>query len=225
MERIVMPEGCCFPLPNAIDLELGALVEPLSIGVYAVRLARLRPGRPFAVLGAGPIGLSVLIAAKAAGAGAAYVTEPIPERRTMAMALGASWTGDPYADDVVSQIQSHEPLLLDTVFECSGKQEAMDVGVRLLAPGGRLMLIGIPSCDRVSFEMDWLRRREICLQNVRRQNECVQPAIELAATCPDSVRRMVTHRYPFGRTGEAFDVVADYRDGVVKAMIDMAAAT
>ena len=111
--------------------------------------------------------------------------------------------------------------MLDSVFECSGKQEAADVGVRLLKPGGKLLLIGIPRFDRMTFEMDRLRRRELCIQNVRRQNECMEPAIALAAARPDAVERLKTHVFPFERTAEAFDLVADYRDGVVKAMIHL----
>jgi L-iditol 2-dehydrogenase len=218
-ERLTMPEECCYALPPELSFDQAALVEPLSIGLYAVRLAGMRRGRPFAVLGAGPIGLCVLIAARAAGAGPAYVTEPIPERRAAAMSLGAAWAGDPYAADPVPTIEAREPLLLDTVFECSGKQEAMDEGVRLLAPGGRLMLIGIPAFDRASFEMDLLRRREIRLQNVRRQNECVADAIALAAERADALDRLRTHTFPLARAPEAMEWVANYRDGIIKAII------
>ncbi len=220
-ERIVMPEECCYPIPSGMSFDLATLVEPLSIGLYATRLAELRPGQSIGILGAGPIGLCVLIAARDHDVGPAFVTEPLERRRSMAMALGAAWAGDPYQENVVSAVESAMPLLLDVVFECSGKQEAMDLGVRLLKPGGALMLVGIPSFPRVSFDIDTLRRREIRLQNVRRQNECMTPAIELAARRPAEVERLITHIFPFERTSEAFDLVADYRDGVVKAMIHM----
>jgi len=218
-ERIVMPEDCCYPIPAAMTLDRAALVEPLSIGVYAARMAALRPGAPFAVLGAGPIGLCVLIAARAAGAGTAYVTEPIAPRRAVAESLGAEWTADPYASDPVAEILAREPLLFDAVFECAGQPEALDLGVRLLKPGGTLLVIGIPRADRVSFDIDLLRRREICIRNVRRQNECVEPALRLAGARPDLADRLQTHVFALDRCAEAFDLVANYRDGVVKAMI------
>ena len=84
------------------------------------------------------------------------------------------------------------------------------------------MLIGIPEVDRVSFAIDTLRRRELCIQNVRRQNECMQPALDLVEKGKVNVDSMITHRFPLERTQHAFDLVADYRDGVVKAMINMA---
>ena len=110
---------------------------------------------------------------------------------------------------------------LDVVFECCGEQSALDQAVALLKPGGKLMLIGIPSVDRVSFAIDSLRRKELCLQNVRRQNDCTKATLDMVAGGELRVDFMATHRFPFARTPEAFDLVANYRDGVVKAMIEM----
>lgn len=218
-EYIVMPEDCCFPTPPGMSADRAALVEPLSIGIYAVRLAALRPGASFAVLGAGPIGLSVMIAAHTVGGGVACVTEPIPERRRFAEELGAAWAADPHAGDAVGKLAVREPLLLETVFECAGQQEALDMGVRMLRPGGTLLIVGIPATPRISFEIDLLRRREIRIQNVRRQNECMEAAVRLAQEQADRVDRMCTHVFPFERAADAFDLVANYRDGVVKAII------
>jgi threonine dehydrogenase-like Zn-dependent dehydrogenase len=66
-----------------------------------------------------------------------------------------------------------------------------------------------------------LRRKEICIQNVRRQNECLQPAIDMVAAKRIDLAPMVTHHFPFSWAQEAFDLVAEYRDGVVKAMIEV----
>ncbi len=83
------------------------------------------------------------------------------------------------------------------------------------------MLVGIPpTLERVSFEIDELRRKEICIQNVRRQNHCVQPTLDMIARGDFNVDVMVTHRFPFAQAKAAFDLVAGYQDGVVKAMIE-----
>jgi L-iditol 2-dehydrogenase len=218
-ERIVMPEACCYPVRPATTLEQAALAEPLSIGVYAVEMSRLAPAAPIGILGCGPIGLSALLAVRIKGAGRIYATDRIDTRLAAARTAGASWTGNPDKTDVVAAIARQEPLLLDAVFECCGQQAALDQAVQLLKPGGKLMLVGIPTVERVAFVIDALRRKEICLQNVRRQNECVQPALDLVESGRAGVDFMVTHRFPFEQTREAFDLVADYRDGVVKAMI------
>jgi L-iditol 2-dehydrogenase len=218
-EFVVMPEANCFPLPQSISFEQAALVEPLSICCYAVKLAALRSDDRIAILGAGPIGLGVLIAAREAGIDRIYVTEPLAYRRALAKKLGAAVTFDPRGKDLDQQIFAHEQRQLDAVFECCGKQEALDDAIRLLKPGGKLMILGIPSADRVSFDMDLLRRKEICIQNVRRQNECVQTAIDLAPRITKQLDLLLTHRFVFEKTGDAFELVSGYKDGVIKATI------
>ncbi len=222
-ELLVMPEACCFPMPAGMTAFQGALVEPLAIGLYAVRQSVPLRGAAIAILGCGPIGFSVLLPALAQGARAVYVSDKLEPRLALARQAGALWTGNPEREDVVREIAAREPGLLDVVFECCGEQSALDQAVALLKPGGKLMLIGIPTVDRVSFSMDALRRKELCLQNVRRQNECTGAALELVARGELRADFMVTHRFPFERTPEAFDLVAGYRDGVVKAMIEMGA--
>ncbi len=178
-------------------------------------------GAKVGILGAGPIGLSVLFAARAQGAGRIFVTDKIEARLAMARKAGADWGGNPATGDVVAAITRQEPAQLDVVFECCGQQEALDQGIEVLKPGGKLMIVGIPpTLDRVSFKIDALRRKELCLQNVRRQNHCVQPALDMIARRDFDVNVMLTHRFPFSQTQAAFDLVAGYEQGVVKAMID-----
>ena len=219
-EQVVIPEQNCFPVPAHLSMEAAALAEPLSIAVYAVRSSiALSPETPVAILGAGPIGLCTMLAAKAAGARTFYVTDPLPERLALATKLGATWVGNPDEIDVVEQIARHEPLQVPVVFECCGKPEALDQGVLLLRPGGKLMIVGIPEGSRISLDIDELRRKEITIYNVRRQNECVEAAIELMADGMVDADLLVTHRIPLAETKVAFDLVADYRDGVLKAMV------
>ncbi len=220
-ERVVMPEACCFPTRPGTPPDHAALAEPLSIGLYATRLAGSMQGRSVGILGCGPIGLSVLLAARLAGAERVYATDPIEARAAAARAHGAGWTGSPETEDIVRAVQAREPLGLDLVFDCCGKPAALDQGVELLKPGGTLLLVGIPEEDRVSFSIDKLRRGELRIQNVRRQNACMQPVldmIEMDGLDPDF---MITHRFPLADTAAAFECVAGYRDGVIKAMIDV----
>ena len=220
-EFLVMPEACCFPIPPSMSFDQAAISEPLAIGVYALSRSIPMAGATVGILGAGPIGLSVLLPARAQGARRIFVTDRIEARLALARRAGADWAGNPDTGDVVTEILAQEPAQLDVVFECCGKQEALDQAIDLLKPGGKLMLVGIPpTIERVTFKIDELRRKEICIQNVRRQNHCVQPALDMIARRDFAVDVMVTHRFPFARTREAFDLVAAYKDGVVKAMID-----
>lgn len=218
-EYIVMPEECCFKIKDSMSYEEAAISEPLAIGVYAVKQSIPMQGAKIGILGAGPIGLSVLLPALAQGAEKVYVTDPIPERLALAAKLGAVWTGNPDKEDIEQAIIAQEPGLLDCIFECCGQQSAVDSAMKLLKPGGKLMMIGIPEVDDISFHMDDMRRKELRVQNVRRQCDCVQPALDMIDNKLFDVNAMVTHRFSFTDSKAAFDLVDSYTDGVVKAMI------
>ncbi len=218
-EYIVMPEHCCFPIPDSISFDQAVISEPLAIGYYATRLAGDLKGKTIGIFGFGPIGMSVLLPARVAGVAKTYVTDKINERLFIAQDCGADWTGNPSQLDVAREIAEKEPLLLDYVFECCGQQEAADLAIRLLKPGGKLVIIGIPEFDHWSFPADDFRRKEICVQNVRRQNESTREALDLIAEGLVNVDPMVTHHFTLDQTAEAFDLGANYRDGVMKAII------
>jgi len=223
-EYLVMPAGCCYPVPESMSAAQAAMVEPLSVAIHSRRLAPLQPGAKIAVLGAGPIGLSVMLACRASLKDLrVYVTDLIDERVEAARQCGADWSGNPRDEDVRAAIASREPRGLDAVFECAGKQETLDQAAELLKPGGTLLIVGIPELDRVSFDPHLLRRHELEVRSVRRQNDCVRSAIELISSGAISVDSLVTHRFTLAQTKAAFDLVAGYSGGVIKAMIEMTA--
>jgi L-iditol 2-dehydrogenase len=220
-EYLVMPARCCHPIPDHVTMTAAALCEPLSIGLYAQRMAGEAAGGSAAILGSGPIGLSVLLALRAAGCRAVYVTDLIDDRLALAEQLGADWTGNPTRQDVVAEILRGEPRGVDCAFECAGEQETIDQAVRLLKPGGVLYAIGIPEGTRLSFDYDWARKQELGLQCVRRQNGTVPVAIRMVADGAIDVAPLATHHFPLADAQAAMELVRDYRDGVIKAVIHM----
>ena len=219
-EFIVMPESSCFKISDSMTYDQAAISEPLAIGVYAVKQSIPMKGAKVGILGFGPIGMSVLLPALALGAEEVYVSDKIEGRLKIAVANGASLTANPDREDVVEKIAEKVPELLDVVFECCGQQDAIDNAVDLLKPGGKLMVIGIPEFERWTFPVDKSRHKELTIQNVRRQNEAVQPALDMMDSGEIQVETMATHRFRFEDAREAFDLVAGYSDGVMKAMID-----
>ena len=218
-EYLVMPQESLYPTDGRLSLDQAMLIEPLSIGVYAVELAGLKAVDAVAILGAGPIGLCVLAVAAARGAGQVWMTEIVPERLAIARSAGARWTGNPDTTEVVYRILELHPGGVDVAFECAGRQETIDQAIDLLKPGGKLVLVGIPETDSIALPIHRCRRREITIINVRRQNRCVVPAIDLVAGGKVHIDHLITHTFSLGQTPQAFDLVAHYRDGVVKAMI------
>ncbi len=219
-EYLVMPAHCCFPIADSMTYDDAAISEPLTIGVYAVNQSNMFKGAKVGILGFGPIGWSVMIPARIKGAEKIYVTDKIDARTKMATENDADYSANPDKTDVVKEIKQQEPHELDIVFECCGSQEAMNQAVQLVKPGGKILIIGIPEFDRWSFPVDDFRHKEITVINVRRQNQTVEETLDLIASGKADVSNMPTHRFKFEDTKKAFDLVADYKDGVMKAMVD-----
>lgn len=219
-DYIIMDESNCFPVPSNVNGEMAALIEPLSIGYYAVEFLKEKNNiLSTAILGAGPIGLSVMLSLQASGHNNIFVTDKLDYRLSAAKSAGAVLTANPDNEDIVSIFNKENPDKFDAVFECCGKQEAIDQAVEILKPGGMLLIVGIPEVDRISFNISKVRRKEITIQNVRRQNNCVQPCIDLTASGKWSPEFMITHRFDAKDTSEAFETVAGYKDNIIKAMI------
>jgi len=219
-EYIVMPESQCILLHDGQHIDDGATSEPLAIGLYAVKQAALDRNESIGIIGFGPIGMSVFQMAQAHGFSNIYVSEKIPERGLMALKLGSKWVGNPLNENIADAVSALEPLLLDVVFECCGQQEAMDTAIEILKPGGKLMVVGIPEFDRWSFSADVARRKELSIIHIRRQNNCTHETLQMLAEGKIEGSAMITHRFPFSEIAKAFDMVSNYEDGVMKAMID-----
>jgi L-iditol 2-dehydrogenase len=226
-EYIVMPEDCCLPTKGKITLEEAALCEPLAIGIYTIKRARVKRGDKVFILGSGPIGLSCLAAARHAGVREIYMTDKLDYRVGFAKKMGAKWTGKAQEDKRNVQYPTLNVKFpsqeggVDVVCECAGQQEAVDEAVEILRPGGKLMIVGIPPFERFSFAADKIRRKEITIYNVRRQNRCTAEAMKLAAQKRLRIGSFVTHRFKLEQAGEALEMVADYRDSVIKAMVEI----
>ncbi|ROO87923.1 (R,R)-butanediol dehydrogenase/meso-butanediol dehydrogenase/diacetyl reductase/hypothetical protein [Actinocorallia herbida] len=142
-ENVVVPAHRVHVLPEGVTTEAAALIEPLAVAWHAVRRSGLRPGETVAVIGAGPIGLGVLMAAKAQGAGLAIVSEPNPARRAAAQAQGADVVVDPLSDDLLAITRYvTNSAGVDASFESSGAgKPALDGLLGVLRKGGRSVLV------------------------------------------------------------------------------------
>lgn len=220
-EFLVMPESCCFPIDRNIDSDMAALVEPLSVGLYATQFLQNTKSKDIAILGSGPIGLCVQLALKNHQTDSLFMTDKITTRLSMAEKQGAIWTGNPETSDVIGEIADRKPDRLDVVFECCGEQEALDQAVELLKPGGKIVIVGIPESDRISFDISELRRKEITVQNVHRQNGCMQEAVHWVEEDKFNISQLITHRFPLEKAQEAFILNNGTREGMIKTIIQI----
>jgi L-iditol 2-dehydrogenase len=221
-EYTVMPARNCFPLPEGMTPIEGALLEPLGIAIHSVDLAHLQPGQTVAVLGAGPIGLLIAAVARAAGAGAIYMTEPLAHRRDFALAYVADEALSPEETDVVAEIQrSTGGRGVDVAFEAAGAPATPQQAAAVARIGGKVIVTGIPADDTMTMNASTVRRKGLTIKLVRRMKHTYPRAIRLVQAGQVDVRRLATHFFPLERIADAFELVAGYGDGVLRAMIQV----
>ncbi len=221
-EYAVMPAENCFPLPEGFDPADAAMLEPLGIAIHAVDLAKLKPGHTVAVLGAGPIGLLTAAVAKAGGASRVLMTEPLAYRRALAQRYIADTVIDPEAVDAPSEIlRLTAGRGVDVAFEAAGAAETPQEAAEAVRPGGRVILIGIPADDTLNFNHSTVRHKGLTIKLSRRMKHTYPRAIRLVESGRVDVRSLISHRHPLGDIGRAFEQVAGYSDGVVRAVIDV----
>lgn len=130
-------------LAEEIDDRTAALIEPLAVGLHAVRRGRVEPGDSVLVIGCGPIGAAVILTARAAGA-MVYVTEPTRRRRELALELGATEAFDPETSDARREVYVRTGRIgPDVVFECTGVASLMPSAIDSVRRGGRIVLVGV----------------------------------------------------------------------------------
>ncbi|MBM4018817.1 MAG: NAD(P)-dependent alcohol dehydrogenase [Planctomycetes bacterium] len=219
-EFAVIERHQCVPIPDALSWDEAAMLEPLQVGVHAGNLAGVRPGDTAAVVGAGCIGLACMEVARAAGAGRIIVTDKLDYRLKLARKLGATDTINVDKKDPAGEVSRLTGgRMADVVFECTNRAAGAPQAWGLAGIGGRVMMAGIPEEDEVSFDSHTPRRKELLVQYVRRSRHAARQAIDLVASKRVNVAGWVTHRVPLAGAKKAFDMVADYADGVLKAVI------
>jgi (R,R)-butanediol dehydrogenase/meso-butanediol dehydrogenase/diacetyl reductase len=130
-------------LPSSVDDERAALVEPLAVGLHAVLVGRVQRGETCLVIGAGPIGLAILLWARQLGAGEVIVSERAPGRRALAERLGATRVVDPEQEDLAAVLARSAPDGADVVFEAVGARGLIQQCLERVRFRGRVVVAGV----------------------------------------------------------------------------------
>lgn len=218
-EYLAWPAELCIQVSHTVSLDEAAMIEPLAVGLYAVDLAEMAGGETVAVLGAGAIGLSVLQAARIVGAARIIVSDPIKERRDLALKLGADIAVDPTRADSTAEIVSQTGMGVEVAFECAGMPDAVAQTAEIVRPKGRVVIVGIPEEDAYTFRASACRRKELSIQMVRRSRNTAERGVEMLERGLVDVRSYVTHHFPLERAGEAIELAWKKSDGVVRAVV------
>lgn len=208
-EYVTIQAPFAHPIPDSISGDVAALLEPLSVGIWASRKAEVVPGSRVLIAGAGPIGVIALQAAKAFGAAEVIVTDPVPERRAMAERYGATTTLDPVTEPVAE-------LGVDAFIDCSGATPAVRSGITAVRGAGTVVLVGM-GADEIALPIPVIQARELKLTGVFRYTGTWPTAIHLVASRQVDLASLVTGRFDLDHAEDALN--ADLTAGSLKAVV------
>lgn len=159
-EYCIVPEKQAYKLPENVAYEEGALSEPIACCLHGIDQSEISPGDAVLIIGGGTIGLIMLQLAKIAGAAKVLLSEPMKDKRDLALTLGADIVIDPVHEHFEEAIKSHTNSGVDIAIECVGKKETMQQAIQSARKGGAIMMFGLtpPNCEIPLKPFDVFRR-------------------------------------------------------------------
>jgi L-gulonate 5-dehydrogenase len=217
VERIAMDASSCYPV-GALDVETAALVEPVSIGLQAVVRSGATSGDTVVVMGAGPIGQAIVLAAHDRGASVMAV-DILDNRLALAAEMGADVTVNTSGRDMEKEVRKWTAGEGPTVvIEATGVGHLLRSAVDMVAPSGTVVVVGI-SNDEVPLSVAAFTRKELNLLGSRNNTGLFGAAVDLVQRNRDRVAHLVTHRFKFDETPEALSFVMGHADEAEKVLV------
>jgi len=221
-EYAAVPLHTVRPLPASLPLIQAALIEPLAVGVHAVRVSDLKVGDVTAILGAGPIGMMTAQVARLAGARRVFVSERSPRRLAIARDLGLEVIDITQQDTVETIMSATGGVGLPVVFETAGVQPTINDAVKLARPGGQILQVGMPKTPP-TIDMTALIFREVRITPIRvYREEDFDQAIAIAGAGQVDLVKPVTHVLPLEKLDEAMELAHEALDAC-KILLDTSA--
>lgn len=206
-ELVAVPVYCLVPVPDGVPDEHAAVAEPLAVGLHAVRRAGVQAGDNVLVMGAGPIGVAAILAARLAGAAGLYVSEPIPARARHAATLGVTEVFDPTAVDVRREVFRRTSRVgPDVVVEATGKAAAAELAINTVRRGGAATLAGV-SGERLDLPLGSVVLYERTVVGSLGYNYDIQRVLGLLATGRLDATAMTTDIRPLTAGPDVFDAL------------------
>lgn len=187
---VTIHEDFAFALPDSVSDEAGALMEPLSVGVWACQKANVSAGDRVLVTGAGPIGLLAAQCARAFGATEITVTDVNARRLSLAERTGATRT-----INVAEEPLEESGLEVDVLIECSGHPASLKTGIAALRPAGTAVLVGMGPEEEGVVPLSLIQNHELWLTGTFRYANTYPTAIALAANGRVDLEAIITGHY------------------------------
>ncbi len=208
-EYVAIQSDFAHEIPDAVSDEAAALIEPLSVGIWACQRGEVGPGSRVLIAGAGPIGIIAAQVARAFGAADVYITDISDDRLSFALEHGATHA-------LNAQRDSTDGLDVDVFIDASGAAPAVRSGIRAVGPAGRVILVGLGQ-DDVELPVSWIQNREIWVSGVFRYANTWPTGIRLVAEGKVDLDALITARFPLAEAEDALE--AGSRPGQLKAVV------
>jgi 2-desacetyl-2-hydroxyethyl bacteriochlorophyllide A dehydrogenase len=208
-EFVTVRADQCHILPDEINDETGAMLEPLAVALHAIKRSGGVSGKRVLVLGAGTIGRLVAGAAKAHGAVPVAITEVVPERRHKAQDSGVAYVLDPEGKDFLEEALELTGLGFDTIFEASASPRALRQAFDVVRPGGTIVQIGTQPNEDLPLPALRIMRKEINYIGSQRYGDVFDEAIRLVASGRINLRSLMSDEFRADEAAKAFRVAAD----------------
>jgi 2-desacetyl-2-hydroxyethyl bacteriochlorophyllide A dehydrogenase len=218
----VADEDRVFKLPENLTYEEGALVEPLSVALHAVRKSGIKFGQTSAVFGAGAIGLLVAMLARRASGSTVFISDINKFRLEKALEFGATDTLNSLATDPVETIlERTKGMGVDKTFEAVGSESTLLQTLKVLKKGGNATLLGIFENPEVMIPANIFVQREISLAGSQGYCWDFQDSLTLLENGILDLKRLITHRLPIENLQEGFEILTDSKINSIKVMITL----
>lgn len=215
-EYVVHPEDFTFKLPDDISFDEGALIEPLSVGIYSAERAMIRPGDTVLIFGAGPIGLVTLQAVKAYGAEQVFIVDINDFRLSKAKELGA----DLIINSKSEKMEDYIKVGVDVVFEASGNSSVISQTTKFAKRGGKVVFIGLASDDYIGININEVSSKELDLLGIFRYANVYKKSIDLLAKGKIDLKTLITHHFSLEKTQEALEFADKNKDKCIKVIVN-----
>lgn len=220
--EVVHPANYTFKLPDNVSFAEGAMVEPFAVGMQAASKARITPGDTAVVLGAGPIGTMVALAALAGGCARVVVADLAQPKLDIAAQYQGIIPVNIRETNLVEKIgELTEGWGADVVFECSGSPRAWETIMDLPRPGGAIVVVGLP-VEPTKVDIAAASTKELRIENVFRYAHQYDRAIALIASGKVDLKPLISETFAFEEAKAAFDRAVEARSTDVKLQIRVA---
>lgn len=220
--EVVHPANYTFKLPDNVSFAEGAMVEPFAVGMQAATKAKITPGDTAVVLGAGPIGTMVALAALAGGCARVIVADLAQPKLDIAAQYQGVIPVNIREKNIVEEVaRLTDGWGADVVFECSGSPQAWKTIMQLPRPGGAIVAVGLP-VDPVAVDIAGASVKELRIENVFRYAHQYDRAIALIASGKVDLKPLISETFAFENSIAAFDRAVEARPSDVKLQIRVA---